>query len=67
MFFKVSLVTSDWSPWNCNDGVDVLAGRSLDKPKIITAIYFRYGAITQLVECHNGIVEVSGSNPLSSI
>jgi hypothetical protein len=27
----------------------------------------QYGAITQLVECHNGIVKVSGSNPLSSI
>ena len=25
------------------------------------------GAITQLVECHNGIVKVSGSSPLSSI
>lgn len=30
-------------------------------------IYAAQGAITQLVECHNGIVKATGSSPVSSI
>lgn len=35
---------------------------------IRVSLFINYlGAITQLVECHNGIVKASGSSPLSSI
>jgi hypothetical protein len=35
--------------------------------RLISIIYGLFGAITQLVECHNGIVKATGSSPVSSI